>query len=88
MRQHKGVFLSILFTANAYAAPSNLCSAYQSCKQEAKTPIHKSESHPCQEICFTEKLIKCTKNFETLTIVQNAFCTQMISNCQDCPKKN
>ena len=65
---------------------SKLASDCQTCNEGTKPSAQKTEHAPCQDVCSTDKLLECTKNFATLSIQQKAFCTTMTANCQDCPK--
>lgn len=66
---------------------STLSSACQSSAQEGDSQTQKTTYHPCKDVCSPEKLLKCTKNYSTLSLQQQAFCTKMTDNCKDCPKE-
>ncbi len=65
---------------------SKMTANCQSCTEGKKAQINQTQNN-CADICNTEKLIQCNKEFETLSIEQKAFCSKMTADCQGCTEE-
>jgi hypothetical protein len=63
-----------------------MITACHSCSEEKKALIIPTEDQ-CKEICNTEQLLLCHKNFETLSIQEKGTCTKMTAECQTCSEE-